>query len=217
MKDMEGHDACERLHRMLAALPWFDGQKLQEPPNNSCYRNGLYFFYEAGEDCESHGVHRPRIVRVGTNRKQGNLAKRLLNHYRTGGGTRFRRQICRAIARRLNRWEPWMSDPSNQVGGDRRFPTDIQEAATVHFKNHLRFRWIQAEEKERREDLEKRAIGTLASCSECSPSEAWLGHHAYERAIRKSGLWAVQHTGGKLRLREQDLEFIKLAVEKSLE
>jgi len=209
MKDIEAHDACTRLHKMLEAFPWSDSQKLQGLPSN-----GLYFFYEDGENCGSHGPDGTRIVRVGTHRKQGNLVKRLQNHYRTGGGTRFRRQLCRAIASKAGRWESWMGI-AGTVSADPHFPADIQEKVTAYFSNHLRFRCIEVNEKEHRIDLEERSIGTLANCAECSPSAAWLGRYALEKTICKSGLWAVQHVKGQLRLREQDLEFITLLAERS--
>jgi hypothetical protein len=44
--------------------------------------------------------------------------------------------------------------------------------------------------------LEKRCIGTVATCSACHSSPAWLGSFSPLPAIRESGLWQVQHLRG---------------------
>jgi hypothetical protein len=40
--------------------------------------------------------------------------------------------------------------------------------------------------------LERLCIGTVSSCSACSPSGSWLGSYA-DRRIARSGLWQVMH------------------------
>lgn len=66
---------CERLHDLVQELPetrWpFDSDRLP--------RNGIYFFYEAGE-IWGHGGDCPRIVPVGTHR-EGNFRSRMADHY----------------------------------------------------------------------------------------------------------------------------------------
>jgi len=188
---------CARLHDLLSRLPLCTlDTKIRSGA-------GVYFFYESGETCTGHGSEGRRIVRVGTS---GNAASRTRNHYITSGtATVFRRHICRALARQLDRWESWMGNPGDD-SRDSKYPLDIQEKATEHLKNTCSFRWIPISDKGERLDLETRSIGSAAACNECGPSSKWLGQHSYDEKIRKSGLWNIQHTHGRLRLRAEDLE-----------
>jgi hypothetical protein len=191
---------CARLTEILARLPL--GTYETEIPNAA---NGVYFFYEAGETCADHGTEGLRIVRVGTDSTEGKLRRRMRNHYR--GGSRFRRLLCRAMARKSGRWEEWMGVLS--LSSDRRFPLDIQQAVTSHMETNCWYRWLPCDTNEARLDLEKRCIGSIAQCARCGPSEHWLGRHAYEPAVRESGLWNSHHVSGKYQLSDEDLEWIE--------
>ena len=188
---------CQRLHELLQRQPLHHWQEL--PPPDA---NGVYFFYERGETCTDHGAEDLRIVRVGTNTAaQGSLRPRLRDHYRTGGGTRFRRWVCHAIARQQGRWEPGMKQ-----FGDRQFPESVQEAATAHLRANCRFRWVPIDVPSRRKELEARCIGSIAACGQCGASPSWLGHDTGRPKIHDSGLWNVYHVNGVHQLLQDDFD-----------
>ena len=194
---------CQRLHELLQRLPLCDWQELPSPD-----ANGVYFFYERGETCTDHGADDLRIVRVGTNiRAQRALRPRLRNHYRTGGGTRFRRWICHAIARQQGLWAPGMKG-----WGDRRFDMSVQEAATAHLQEDCWFRWVSIDVPSQRVRFEKRCIGSVAVCERCSASPSWLGHHAGQPKIHGSGLWIVDHVDGVDQLQQEDFDWLSSAL-----
>ena len=55
-------------------------------------------------------------------------------------------------------------------------------------------------------DLEERAIATVAACSVCKPSITWLGNLSINASVTLAGIWNHQHTTSKMRLRPSDLE-----------
>lgn len=67
---------------------------------------------------------------------------------------------------------------------------------TALVRNGFSFAWVPIADEAGRMGtgrLERRLIGTLAQCSACAGSPAWLGRHAPDERIRMSGLWQVQH------------------------
>ncbi len=73
-------EACEKIHSLLAHLPIL--RSISDVKARCHFADGLYFFYELGEE----SVHAPegRIVRVGNHpRAAGGLVRRLQNHYRS--------------------------------------------------------------------------------------------------------------------------------------
>ena len=68
-------ELCKWLHEQLEQLPLISFPfRLELLP-----KNGIYFFYEAGE-VWGHGGNKLRIVRVGTH-KNGNFRNRIKEHY----------------------------------------------------------------------------------------------------------------------------------------
>ncbi len=204
---------CKRLHDLvqeLSEIRWpFDSDHLP--------RNGIYFFYEAGE-IWGHGGDRPRIVRVGTHR-EGNFRSRTADHYvideRKMGFNRnqaapkdrsiFRKNIGRALLHRdRDPYEAlWNIDfttrASRETNGSRRDvekEKQIEGQVTRILRERFTFRWIELEGQERRmgsQGLEAVLIGTLARCGECRPSSNWLGRFSPKPKIAQSGLWLEQH------------------------
>jgi hypothetical protein len=136
----------------------------------------------------------------------------MFNHYRRG--TRFRRLLARAIARKWDRWEDWMGQA--QRSGDSRFPSDIQEAVTAYMETNCWYRWLPCETEIARLDLERRCIGSIVRCGSCGPSPGWLGQYAFELTVRESGLWNSQHVGGKFQLGEEGLKWTEQLVDIAL-
>jgi hypothetical protein len=204
---------CKRLHDLIRELPetrWPFSLKILP-------RNGIYFFYEAGE-IWGHGGDRPRIVRVGTHR-EGNFPSRMADHYVINprrmvvsrdqpapkDRSIFRKNIGRALLHRDG--DPyealWNIDfttrASREVNGHRRDiekEQRIEDHVTRILREEFAFRWIELDGQERRmgpEGLEAVLIGTLAKCGECHGSLGWLGRFSPKPKIRQSGLWLEQH------------------------
>jgi hypothetical protein len=92
---------CSWAHAALAALP------LWSHPAEVPFANGLYFFYERGE--QSRHAPRGRVVRVGNHpRVKDRLPARLHEHYGAAGknGSVFRRFLGGALLRRQNPKHP---------------------------------------------------------------------------------------------------------------
>lgn len=216
MTDLHSADhtsVCQWLHeqleqRELIRFP-FDLEGLP--------RNGIYFFYEAGETW-GHGGDYPRIVRVGTHR-EGNFRSRMADHYvideqkmnfnRNQAAPKdrsiFRKNIGRALLHRdRDSYEAlWNIDfttrASREANGFRRDvekEKQIEDQVTRILRERFAFRWIELEGEGRRmgsQGLEAVLIGTLARCGECSPSSNWLGRFSPKPKIAQNGLWLEQH------------------------
>jgi hypothetical protein len=203
---------CKRLHDLVQELP----ETRWPIDSDDLPRNGIYFFYEAGE-IWGHGGGRPRIVRVGTHR-EGNFRSRMADHYideRKMAFNRnqpapkdrsiFRKNIGRALLHRArDRYEAtWNIDfttrASREKDGSRRDlekEREIESQVTHILQERFTFRWIELEGQERRmgsQGLEAVLIGTLARCGECCASSNWLGRFSPKAKIAQSGLWLEQH------------------------
>lgn len=206
-------ELCKWLHEQLERLPLVSYPfEMQSLP-----RNGIYFFYERGE-LWGHGGDRSRIVRIGTSR-QGNFRSRIGEHFLVDASKMnfdkkrpaphersiFRKNIGRALLNKksdnyLRVWE--MDFTSRQSRGmrahlrDIRKEKEVEEEVTRILRNNFSFRFIIVDELVQRmgtRGLESSLIGTVASCSLCQPSRAWLGLHSPKKEIREGGLWLVQH------------------------
>ena len=204
--------SCSWLHEQLQQLPLarfpFELQSLPE--------NGIYFFYEHGEQ-NNHDNTR-RVVRVGTAR-QGNFCSRIKEHFllderKMGFNAQqpapkersvFRKNIGRAL---LNRdkdayLKTWEIDYTTRDNRDRFAKLrDIQKEKTVErevtrlLRSNFSFRYIVYDDERKRmgaDSLEAALIATLAQCNDCVPSKNWLGLHSPKPEIRESGLWLSQH------------------------
>lgn len=206
---------CQRLHEIihgLSSVRWpFSAEQLP--------RNGIYFFFEAGE-MWGHGGSHPRIVRVGTHR-EGNFRSRMADHYLTAkrrmvlstdrpapkDRSIFRKNIGRAFLHRARDpyEELWNIDfttrAKREAHGHRRDAEkeeEIETKVTDTLREKFEFAWIEMEGQERRmgaRGVEAALIGTLASCHDCHPSPHWLGLSSPKPKIAASGLWLEQHLG----------------------
>ncbi len=204
---------CKWLHEAFEQLPIirypFDLKSLPQ--------NGIYAFYEEGETW-GHGGEKPRIVRIGTHR-DGNFRSRIRDHYLvdksepvvTAGRPTpkdrsiFRKNLGRALLNRAG--DPYLAvwdldftsrKHRDQLGHLRDVPKEqeIETEVTGLLREAFAFRFLAVDSQVERmgtSGLEATLIGTLSHCSECRPSEKWLGKHSPKPQIVGSGLWLVQH------------------------
>jgi len=207
-------DTCRWLHEILIDLPLvqhpFDIEKL---PNN-----GVYFFYEKGELYGHGSKKKPRIIRVGTHR-EGNFKSRMKDHFLFSESKMnfdktqspphdrsiFRTNLGRAILNKekndyLKIWNIDFTTRKNREEFSHlrnvKFEKKIETQVTKLLQNNFSFKYLIVEGQEKRmgsKGIERRLIGTLSQCGECTPSKEWLGNHSPVSKIRNSGLWLYQH------------------------
>jgi hypothetical protein len=228
-------ELCEWLHERLEQLPLV---KFPFNPEN-LPDNGIYFFYEAGEECR-HGVAKSRIVRIGTH-QEGNFRSRIAEHFlpddrkmdfdrnRSAPHDRsiFRKNIGRVLLVRdndsyLKVWNYCFTKTATRLkfGGLRNIAKEkrLETEVTRILRDTFSFRYIPIEGQERRmggQGLEKALIGTVARCQECGPSSAWLGKQSPVVKVRESGLWQSHYVKASP-ITETDKQTIQEAVSKSL-
>jgi hypothetical protein len=187
---------CALIHKQLADL---------DPcasPSGIPFADGLYFFYENGED-SPHGPD-GRIVRVGNHpRSDRGLVRRLRHHYSgRKNGSVFRKFLGGALIRRENPDSLCLA-PMPGIGHwerqgaracERCWPVEARVSALL--RERFRFRCVWMPNREERNRLEGGLVAALAQCTVCQPSADWLGRFAYSPIVRESGLWNVQFADG---------------------
>ena len=206
-------ERCQWVHQELECLPRVNAAfKVERLPED-----GIYFLYEEGE-LWGHGGNKPRIVRVGINRGNGNFQSRIAEHFLLDDSKMsfdvtkpaphersiFRKNLGRALLNRANDpylkvWEYNFTSKDNreQFGKlrDLEHERAVELEVTGLLRDRFSFRFVLVQEREEREELECALIGTIAHCGFCKPSAQWLGNFSPKAEIRQSGLWLVQHLG----------------------
>ena len=151
---------------------------------------GVYFFFEDGET-RSDSQHDLRVVRVGTHAVNANskshLWNRLYEHKQDGGRSVFRDHVNAALKNRASGSS--IERPHNHSRCISRYIGDMS------------FLWVNVDGDGGhllRRKIEKNAIALLSCRTKGAvdkPSSAWLGYCSSNDAVKRSGLWNVQHTG----------------------
>lgn len=209
--------ACEAVHRIFSGLPAY------RDPGQVQFRDGLYVFYEERE--RSAHVEGARIVRVGNHpRTDGRLIARLKEHYLTRrdakNGSVFRLLLGGALIRRddpdsscllpspgQGHWEKHMLHECDRCAS-------YEEHVTEFLRTECAFRCIRIEDRAERNLFEALLVATVAQCTECGPSESWLGSSACSEVVRRSGLWNRDFVDGAT-LTEPDLRRLEQLVAES--
>lgn len=194
--DGEAPGSCQAVHDLANSLPRhsfpLDASRIPA--------NGLYILFERGER-----AHRgDRIVRIGTHTGDGNLRKRLREHFETEKKDRsiFRKNIGRAMlaAEGNPLLEEWNRDLTSRAARER-FGDQVDQAAlgkvearvSEYMRDRFSFVVLEVSDRDDRLRLEQSLIGTVAHCPHCEPSREWLGNDSPVDAIKNSGLWQTQH------------------------
>lgn len=176
---------CKELHERLRRA----GARFIYPgvQDNSCDRricsdftkipkNGVYIMFENGETAHPCDFNE-RIVRIGINKQQDRLPRRLKSHYNgTVHTSVFRKHIGTAIAER------------DGIAVDKVTEQQISD----YIRKNITFVVIEVNDYEKRKELEKALIATVAQCPECNASDKWLGKYCAAPKIRNGKLWNVR-------------------------
>jgi hypothetical protein len=196
---------------------------------------GIYFFYEEEENSDHGKGLKPRIVRIGTHKKDNfrsrisehflvNESKMNFNQYQPKPSDRsiFRKNLGRAILNRdksnyLNIWETDFTTRANRIERGRQRIIELERNVETQITKLLRekfsFRFISLEDEAKRigsEGMESRLIGTVARCKICNPSPNWLGKYSPKTEICNGKLWLSQGLKSS-GLNEKDLDSLNSA------
>jgi len=195
------------LDRLAAGLGGL--RRLGECTGRSgCPPQGLYFFYEDGEN-RADGTG--RVVRVGTHAltatSKATLWGRLRQHRGhlaggdPGGGDHrasvFRRHVGAALIRRDGQPQELLASwlDRKRPPGQRSSQEPAVEREVSRHIGAMPFLWLSVPGRADRGYLESSSIALLSCIAGGldQPSASWLGGHAERPEIRQSGLWNVQH------------------------
>lgn len=172
--------------------------------------HGVYFFFEDGESRE--GGKTLRVTRVGTHAlsetSKTTLWKRLSQHRGSvgggnpGGGNHrgsiFRLHVGTALIKR-DGWpearDSWARKRPAETSEARLAESELERAVSSVI-GAMPLLWIDVPDRHARDAIERGAISLLSNYDRPSvdpPSETWLGRHADREAIRRAGLWNVDH------------------------
>jgi hypothetical protein len=207
-------EMCRWIHHNLEKLPItkfpFD---LNELP-----KNGIYFFYEEGEDVDHGYGLRSRIVRIGSH-KEGNFRTRIAEHFllneskmnfssldpKPADRSIFRKNIGRTLlSKNKDEYlEIWNIDfTSRDARMEKGYQRDmvkerkIESQVTNILREMFYFRFIVLDGQIKRigsKGLESKLIGTVANCPICKHTDNWLGIHSPIPKIRDGKLWLSQY------------------------
>lgn len=174
---------------------------------------GVYFFFEEGETRSDS--EQLRVVRVGTHAlrpSQTTLWSRLAQHRGQHGGSMpgggnhrgsiFRLHVGTALLARGD-WDEAIRQTwgvgSTAPAHVRRVEYPLEQAVSAHI-GAMPFLWLAVDDPpgptSDRGLIEAGAISLLSNAERSPvdpPSAGWLGHRADREAVRRSGLWNVNH------------------------
>lgn len=200
-------EPIKRLYRLLALLPRYD----HSTPTSVLPENGMYFFFECGEEVQVDGWTVDRVVRVGTHRKDGNFRSRIRQHYGNrsdlGGnknGSVFRKHVGGALLGREDpvdeRLDGWLKQGGPSYD-------EVEAEVSRVLRRRFTFACVSVPDADERLRFERRLIGLLSG-DNAIRTDAWPGRYAHNEKIRDSGLWNTQHTGSGASV---DIDFDRLS------
>lgn len=197
---MDAFEACKQIHSALENLTKY------HEPSTELPQTGIYFFYERGELC-SH-TQKPRVVRMGIHGERATLRERLRQHYSLNReGSVFRKHLGSSLLKKKG----FPDDQITEWRKGRKSPRwsafkDTENEVSRLLRSSFFFRVVTVDDVEERGILEEKVIASLAACSQCKPSEGWLGRFAWSEKIRRSGLWNSNYVDSENRMDASDLE-----------
>ena len=203
---------CQRIHRIANSAKrycFYDGYR-------HIPLNGIYIMFENGE--LAHGVD--RIVRIGTHTGENQLPSRIKQHFENENKNRsiFRKNVGRCFLNGHPYSEKWEFDTTSRKNRDKylhlidsNVEKEVEKKISQYIQSNLSFTVIPVIDRSKRLQLESMLIGSISQCSECSPSEKWLGLNSPIKKISGCGLWQVQGLY-KNALSSIDVDFIENAM-----
>lgn len=206
MTDSEA-SVTTQLYHLFDQLPRYRFGDLPAR-TNELPDSGLYLCFEDGQTVRMGQRTFDRIVRIGTHRIDHRLPTRLRKHYgnvhNLGGNhsdSVFRMHLGGALMSQADPDDPRLTDWLQKDGPN---IAQVEEWVSRTIRTKFSFCCFQIDSKEERLSLESKLISTLAQCPLGRSAGDWLGSFAASSAIRRTGLWNIQHVDG-IPMRSDDL------------
>lgn len=188
-------DTCNNIHHIFQNMKRYKFPFIEE----ELPKNGIYILFEKDELAHNG----ERIVRVGTHTGNGNLVKRLKEHFMKENKDRsiFRKNIGKAILSKKDDsfLEQWNWDLTTKVNKEKYSSlVDFEKQklteneVSQYIKNNFSFAIFEVKSKTDRLNFESKLISTISLCENCKPSSQWLGQSSPIHKIKEGGLWLVQ-------------------------
>ena len=183
---------ADLLHQISEYFPVYDYRSIDKIP----FENGVYIMMDQTELLYG----KPRIVRVGTHRKDDRLKGRLRQHLLTEdkNASNLRRYVGEAILYNAHDsynkiWQMNLRDPEVYKLYSSKINTHKEHKIEVQVSNYLRERMIfcciNIESEEARIAYKEKFITYLCQDKSFKPSEEWLGKQSPKLHITAYGLW----------------------------
>ena len=179
----------ERVYDLLVPLPRHN--HVTSP--GQLPTDGIYVFFEHGEQALANGAIVDRIVRVGTHVKDGNFRARIREHYgqvKSLGGNKnssvFRKHLGSALLRRVDPLDPRLPAWLKNMGPS--YP-DVEAEVSRALRETFTFVCFAVPTSTERLSIESGLIALLSQHALGAPSSSWLGYYAASDKIGHSGLW----------------------------
>lgn len=210
-------EICRQVHEWVSGVDSF-GLPF---PEERVPKNGIYVLFEEGE----WGHDTSRIVRIGTHTGANQLRSRLKQHFLNRNKDRsiFRKNIGRALLQRdgdpfLQQWEIDLTTRASRerygADVDREKLASLEQRVSEVIQTRFRFAVFEIRDRQQRLHLESHLVSTVSLCTDCGPSEQWLGGHSPKEKIRQSGLWQVNELY-KVPLAPEDLQQLREVTSKN--
>jgi hypothetical protein len=204
-------EICRQVHEWVSGVDSF-GLPF---PEERVPKNGSYVLFEEGE----WGHDTSRIVRIGTHTGANQLRGRLKQHFLNRNKDRsiFRKNIGRALLQRdgdpfLQQWEIDLTTRASRerygADVDREKLASLEQRVSEVIQTRFRFAVFKIPDRQQRLHLESRLVSTVSLCTDCGPSEQWLGRRSPKEKVQESGLWQVNELY-KEPLTPQDLQQLR--------
>ena len=179
--------SAELIHQYINSLRTYQTTEINTIPFN----NGIYFIMSKGIKFNAND----RIMRIGTHTSDGNLIKRLKQHYQSKQqrSSIFRKNIGRCLLNKNSNsyLEIWNSDRNNALI-DKEYERQIENEITNYLLENTYIICIQVKSKLDRLKYEGGLISSLHSDPGFDLPNEWLGLYSPKAEIRQSGLWCVR-------------------------
>ena len=160
---------CERLHSLVDKVPKCH---IRDIDDVHIPGDGIYFITEDGESYKGFA----RIVRMGFNKKKGNLPNKIKEVL--WGPSSFRKNMRRAVQKRYK----------NLKGSE-----EINAFLDEYMKQNMKIGFVKIRSSRVRKRMVRKFIKYLESAECYKPSAHWLGKSSSKLYIRKKGFWHLQN------------------------
>ncbi len=183
---------CDMLHGLVDKIPKI---YIKEMDYKNIPVDGIYFITESGENYKDL----ERIVRIGFNKKKGNLPNKIREVL--WGSSSFRKNLRKAIQKRYKNFKT---------------PEEINAFLDQYVRENMKICFVKIDSSRVRKRLVRKFKKCIESAEHYKPSPEWLGKSSSKAYIRKKGFWHLQNfKTSKSQVPDSiDLEFLSERIKK---